>query len=98
MVVYENILLKFSQNFLSKAWLKKNFLIDNNYKNFFVSVRMAYSSYTVGKGHFTSSESKRSKGVHKKFKENGFGIFVEIQFLVIPPNWNDIYVWLISCL
>ena len=42
MVVYEKIFLKFSQNFLSKARLKK-ILIDNNYKTYFVSVRMAHS-------------------------------------------------------
>ena len=40
------IFLKFSQNFLSKARLKK-FLIDNNYKTFFVSVRIVCSSCTL---------------------------------------------------
>ena len=51
MVVYENIFLKLSQNFLSKARLKKfsrlkKILIDNHYKTIFVSVRMACSSPT----------------------------------------------------
>ena len=59
---------------------KKNFLIDNNYKNFLVSIRMACSSYTVDKGHFTSSESKRLKGVHKKFKENGLEFLLKFNF------------------
>ena len=42
MAVYEK--KKFSQNFLSKARLKK---IDNHYKTIFELVRMACSSYTV---------------------------------------------------
>ena len=47
MVVYEKLFLMFSQNFLSKTWVKKIFLIDNHYKTILVSVRIECSSPTV---------------------------------------------------
>ena len=43
MVVYEKIFFKVQSEF-SVEGMKKKILIDNNYKTFFVSVRMACSS------------------------------------------------------
>ena len=48
MVVYDKIIWKFSQSFLSKARLKK-FLIDNHYKTIYGSVRSECSSCMVKK-------------------------------------------------
>ena len=47
MVVYENLFLKFSQNFLFKAQINKTFLINNRYTTIFESVRSACSSHKV---------------------------------------------------